>query len=485
MRSLLAVLNVTGTLLGFFSLYYLLPIATALIYGEHAWRSFLAAALLTAAAGQTLRLLTHSYRTELKARDAYLLVTLGWLAIALSASAPFMMQIRELSLTDAFFESMSGLSTTGATVLSGLDELPRSLNLWRCALSWLGGMGIIVLAIAVLPLLGVGGMQMYRADTPGAVKDSKLAPRIAETARLLWLVYAGITAACALALWVAGMPPFDAICHAFSTLALGGFSTHDSGIAFYDSPLIEAVLTLFMLLAAMNFSTHFLAIRRGDLGVYGRDSEAKWLVVAVAGSSVVVSVDVFLSGLYPDYLTTFRHVIFSLVSVATGGGFVSTDYSRWPEFAPMWMLFLSCVCASTGSTGGGIKMFRSLILTKQSLREMFMLVHPSAVVPLKIANQVVQNQVVQSVLAFIFLYFMTVVVLSFTLLLSGLDFISAFSAIIACINNVGPGLGVVGPAANYSALTDFQTWVCTAAMFLGRIELLTFLVLLTPAFWRK
>jgi len=295
----------------------------------------------------------------------------------------------------------------------------------------------------------------------------------------------GMTTACIAALWAAGMPLFDAICHAFSTLALGGFSTHDANIGFYHSPLIEFVLMLFMLVAAMNFATHFMALRRGNFELYQRDPELRWMLLLILSSCVAIAVFLDVKGVYPDFFASMRYAAFSVISLATDGGFFNTDYGNWPIFAPLWMLFLSCLCASTGSTGGGIKMFRSLILFKQSLREMFTLVHPQAITPLKIAGQAVPNGVVYSVLAFIFLYFMTITVLTFALLISGLDFLSALSAIVACINNVGPGLNLVGPSSHYATLNDFQSWVCIAGMFLGRIEIITFAVLFTPVFWRK
>jgi trk system potassium uptake protein TrkH len=486
MRSFLAVVNVLGALLMLFGGFFVLPIATGLLYGENTTViSFLISAGVTLGLGVVMRLATRPYRQELKPRDGYLLVTLGWLLVTGAAALPLMLEVDALSFTNAYFESMSGLTTTGSTVMTHLDTLPHAVNLWRHALHWVGGMGIIVLAVAILPLLGVGGMQMYRAETPGPIKDAKLTPRITETAKALWFAYCGITAACAAALLAAGMPAFDAVCHAFSVMALGGFSTHDASIAWFDSAQIEAVMIVFMLIAAVNFSTHFVALRKGDFSVYKRDPEAKWMLVWISVSVVAVTIIVQLNGTYPTFGEGFRHVAFSLVALATTSGFVTVDYSVWPLFAPMWMLFLSCVVCSTGSTGGGIKMFRALVLIKQSFREMFVLVHPQAVAPLKIAGSVIPNRVVYSVLAFIFMYFMTIVVLTFALLLSHMDFISAFTAVIASINNAGPGLGTVGPAHNYSELSDFQTWVCTTAMFLGRIELFTFLVLFTPVFWRK
>jgi trk system potassium uptake protein TrkH len=486
MRSILAIVNVLGALLALFATYYLLPIVTALIYGELGeLRAFLESAGVTLVLGLAMLFATRRYRAELKPRDGYLLVSLSWLLMTLAAAAPMMIAEPRLSFTDAYFEAMSGLSTTGSTVITGLDGLSHAMNLWRHALHWLGGMGIIVLAVAVLPLLGVGGMQMYRAEAPGPVKDAKLTPRITETAKALWTVYAGMTVACFLALWAAGMSVFDAICHAFSVMSLGGFSTHDASIGWFKSAGIELVLIVFMLLAMVNFATHFTALRRRDLSLYRRDPEARWALVWMAASLVAVTALIHSAGLYPDFLTALRHSAFSLVSVATTSGFVTEDYSLWPLFAPMLMLFLSCVIPSTGSTGGGIKLFRALIMIKQWFRESFALVHPHAVLPLKVAGVVVSNRVVNSVLAFVFVYFMTIVILTFTLLATNMDFITAFTAVIASINNAGPGLGQVGPATNYATLSDFQVWVCTLAMFLGRIELFTFLILFTRTFWRK
>jgi trk system potassium uptake protein len=486
MRPLLAVVNVLGALIGLFTLYYVLPVITAYIYSEPTeMRVFAECAGLTLISSGLLLLVTHRFRAELKPRDGYLLVSLSWLVVTAAAALPLMLGEPHLSFTDAFFECMSGFSTTGSTVITGLDKLPYSVNLWRCALHWLGGMGIIVLAVAILPLLGVGGMQIYRAETPGPVKDAKLTPRITETAKALWLVYAGITVVCIGALWLAGMPLFDAICHAFSVMSLGGFSTHDLSIGYYHSPAIELVLIIFMLIACINFATHFLAVRRASPSVYRRDPEARWVFVWLGFSVIILTLVVHHAGLYANVLTTLRHVAFATVSLASTTGFVTEDFALWPLFASMWMLFLSCVVPCTGSTGGGIKLFRALIMIKQFFREIFVLIHPAAVAPLKIAGQVISNRVVYSVLAFIFVYFMTVVVLVFAMLATGMDFISAFTGIVASINNMGPGLGQVGPTTNYASLSDAQTWICTLAMFLGRIELFTFLILFSRTFWRK
>jgi trk system potassium uptake protein len=485
-RSILSVINVLGALLAMFTCSFALPIATALVYREtDQLQVFAISAGMTLALGLALLLVTHRHRAELKPRDGYLLVSLGWISVAAAGALPLVIGAPGLSVTDAFFESISGLSTTGSTVITGLEFLPHSVNLWRHALHWLGGMGIIVLAVAVLPLLGVGGMQMYRAETPGPVKDSKLTPRITQTAKALWLVYTGFTAACAVFLWAVGMSPFDAICHAFSVMALGGFSTWDASIAHFNSQAIELVLMAFMVVAAINFSTHFVAFRRGDPQAYRRDPEARWVVIWLLVSIVLLTAVVQQEGVYDSLGKTLRAVAFSTVSMATTTGFVTEDFSLWPVFAPMWMLFLSCVVCSTGSTGGGIKLFRALVLIKQCFREMFLLVHPQAVAPLKVGGQVVPSRIAFSVLAFIFMYFMTVVVLVFALLATQMDFISAFTAVVSSINNTGPGLGQVGPASNYGSLSDVQTWVCSLAMFLGRIELFTFLLLFSRTFWRK
>jgi trk system potassium uptake protein TrkH len=482
---LLPIVRVSGLMLVLFSLTYTLPILTALAYQDGTVVFFIEALLLTSGSGGALWLATRRFERELRTRDGFLLAVLGWTGMAALATFPLIASVDGLSFTDAYFETMSGLSTTGATVLAGLDDLPPAVNLWRHELNWMGGMGILVLAVAILPLLGVGGRQLFIAETPGPMKDTKLTPRMAETARNLWAIYVSLTLLCIASLKVAGMGWFDAVCHAFATMSLGGFSTHDASIGYFDSPVIEAVLIAFMLIAALNFATHFLGWRAKGLAPYRRDAEAVAVLTLVSASSIGIALFLWLAGAYGDPLTAFRHASFNLVSIATDCGFVSVDFSRWPIFAPLWMLFLSCITASAGSTGGGIKMMRTLILGKQSRREMFLLIHPSAVVPLKVGGQVIPDRVVSSVLGFISLYFATVVILTLVLVASGLDFISAFSAIVACINNAGPGLGRVGPATNYAGLSDFQTWICTAAMLVGRLEILTVVILFTPAFWRK
>jgi len=480
-----SVLHVLGSMLMMFSVTYALPIATALIYADGHFVDFVVAAVACLVAGMLLWAATRRQKRELRSRDGFVLVTLSWILMSAIATVPLLIALPSLTFTDAFFETMSGLSTTGATVLTGLDDMPPSINLWRHALNWYGGMGIIVLVVAILPLLGVGGMQVYKAETPGPIKDEKLTPRITQTARALWFIYFLITAACIVSLKLAGMNWFDAICHAFAAMALGGFSTYDASVGHFDSPAIEAVLIVFMLIAAMNFSRHFIAWQQKSLRTYLSDVEAKAMLLIIGLSTLGLALLIWFEGVYPSFWTSLRHVAFNLVSIATDCGFVSQDYAAWPIFAPMWILMLSCYCANTGSTGGGIKMFRTLVLFQQAGRELQLLVHPQAVAPVRVGGQVVQNRIVFAVLAFVVLYFGTVVVLTFALLLSGLDFVTAFSAIIACINNAGPGLGQVGPAGNFQGLTDSQTWVCSLAMLLGRLEIFSVLVLVTPTLWRK
>jgi trk/ktr system potassium uptake protein len=481
----LTVVHALGLMLMVFSVSYLMPVTASLVYDDGTTIDFLLAMVWTSAIGFLMWLLTRRYKGELSIRHGYLLVVAMWTAMPAVATLPLLLVIDGLSFTDAYFETMSGLTTTGATVLVGLDYLPEAINIWRHELQWLGGMGIIVLAVAILPLLGIGGRQLFKAETPGPMKDNALTPRIAETARNLWMVYVAITLICIFTLKWAGMNWLDAVCHAFSAMGLGGFSTHDASIGYFNSPLVEFVMIVFMLFAVVNFSTHFLVWRSKSLRVYLHDAEAVASLGLILFSCVGIAMFLWWQKVYPDFWVALRYASFNLVSIATSSGYSSTDYAQWPIFAPLWMMFLTAIAASSGSTGGGIKMVRTLVLVKQAGREFLKLLHPSAVNPMKIGGQVVANNIVFAVLGFIFLYFMTVVTLTFVLLISGMDFISAITAILASINNCGPGLGKVGPASNYSGLTDLQTWVCTVAMLVGRLEIFTVLILFTPHFWRR
>jgi trk system potassium uptake protein TrkH len=390
-----------------------------------------------------------------------------------------------LSFTDAYFEAMSGLTTTGATVLSGLDDLPLSINVWRHLLVWLGGMGILVLAVAILPLLGVGGAQVFRAESAGPLKEAKLTPRIADTAKALYTVYFAISIMCFFAYRWAGMSWADAFMHMCATMGLGGFSSHDASFGYFDSPTIEAVAIFFMFVAGFNFSLHFIAWRRRSLLSYLTDPEARAYALTMVSGVLVVAAFLYYSDTYQEPEQALRYAAFNVVSIASTTGFASTDYNQWPIFAPVLMLFLCGFATCAGSTGGGIKMIRGLILLKQARREFTRILHPRAVNPVIVGDQVIENKVIFAVLAFMLIYGASIIWLTFLLLLSGLDVISAFTAIVACINNTGPGLKHVIPATNYGGLTDFETWVCTFAMLIGRLELFSVLVLFTPEFWRR
>jgi trk system potassium uptake protein len=485
LQGALPVLHVLGLVMMLFSAALLVPLAVAFGYGDAALHAYDESFAITLIAGIVLWAATRRARRELQTRDGFLLVVLVWTMLPLFAALPLLLHLPQISFTDAYFESVSGLTTTGATVLSGLDALPPSINIWRGLLQWMGGMGIIVLAVAILPLLGIGGRQLYRAETPGPIKDTKLTPRITETAKGLWLVYAGITLACILSYRLAGMPWFDAVMHAFTTMSLGGFSNHDASYGHFNSVAIESVTIVFMLVAGVNFASHFLALHKRSLQPYRLDPEARWFLLSIVLAAVVVSVFLWLRGVYPDFLSSLRFGAFNTVSIATTTGYANADYNLWPVFAPLLMLLLSSTVSSAGSTGGGIKMIRTQLLVLQGLREMTRLLHPQAQVPVKLGNQVVPNHIVFAVLAYMSLYGASITVMTLLLLASGLDFVTAFSAIIASITCTGPGLADVGPATTYASLSDFQKWICALAMLLGRLELFTVFVLFTPAFWRK
>lgn len=480
-----SVLHVLSVLVVLLSLSMLLPFCVSFLYGDAARSAHTQSVLITLASGAGLWAATRLGRGELQPRDALFLVALVWTVLPAFATLPLLLYLPELSFTDAYFETVAALTTTGATALSGLDRLPASINFWRCELQWLGGMGIIVLAVAILPLLGIGGSQIMRAETPGPMKDTRLTPRITEAAKGLWLVYAGMTLACMLAFKAVGMNWFDAVVHSFTTLSLGGFSSHDANFAYFNSPAIEGTAILFMIIAGINFGTHFLAFRRLSFAPYRSDPETRPYLALLAVSVFGIAYFLLANHVYPSFWTALRHSAFSVVSMATTAGFVSADFNQWPIFAPVWMLFLCCFATCSGSTGGGIKMIRAELMVRQALREIMSIIHPRAYLPLKLAGQRIENHIIFAVLAFMLIWGGSVIAMTMLLTASGLDVISAFSAVIVCLCNTGPGLNQVGPGTTYAWLNDFQTWVCTIAMLVGRLELLTLFIVVTPAFWRK
>lgn len=488
MSDVLPVLRVLGALLALFAVSMGVPLAASLWADEGLWQHYAIAIAVTLMASALLWGGLRVYRRELLPRHGVMLVSVVWVILPLFAAIPLLLVMqaigRPLSFTHAYFEAVSGLTTTGATVLAGLDRLPLSVNMWRTFMQWIGGMGILILAVAVLPLLGVGGSQLFKAEAAGPVKDTKLTPRMTETAKGLWGVYVVFSLACALAFWLGGMAPPDAIMHMFATVSLGGLSPHDASFAYFESPLLESIALVFMLCASCNFALYFIALRKGNWRGFWRDPEMRATMAALLGGGLVVALLLWAKGVY-DPLQALRHGMFNVVSVATTTGFATTDYLGWPVFAPVFMLLLSGVATSAGSTGGGIKMVRMLILLKQARREMTRIVHPRAVQPVRLGERVVDNRMIFSVLAFMLVYGATVITLSMVLLLTDLDMVTAFSAVLASVHCMGPGLGLLGPASNYAVLTDFQLWICTLAMLLGRLEILSFMALLTPAFWRR
>ena len=481
---LLPTLPVLGLIAMAMSLSHLLPIAVSLAMRDGTATLFAASLAINFIFGLVLWLATRRHRRELQLREGILFIALVWIGGALFACLPLLFGI-DLTFTDAYFESMSALTATGATLLENLDGLPPSLNVWRAELQWLGGMGVIVLVVAVLPMIGVGGRQITKAEIPGPMKDDQLTPRMTQTAKGLWIVYFALTLACLLAYKIAGMSWLDALIHSFTTLSLGGFSSHDASLAYFDSIAIEIVAIVFMIIAGINFATHFRIWQTRSLSAARLDSELPYYLLVLALSVVGITVFLWMKDIYPDLLTALRFAAFNTISVATNTGYATVDYAQWPVFAPLWLMFLGTFAACSGSAGGGIKMIRAIILYRQVSRELNQLAHPNAVSPLKINNRVVPNQVVFAVLAFFFAWLATLVITTLVLTLSGLDERTAFSASVASLNNIGPGLHEVGPSANFSVLTDFQTWVCSITMLLGRLELLTVLVVLTPGFWRK
>jgi trk system potassium uptake protein len=482
---LLAVLALIGRIVALFALMMLVPLGFAWVQADGMKDTFAISIVITFTLGVALAAALRRQRRELQPRDGFLLVTLTWLLLPVFGALPLLLGIPGLGFTDAYFEAMSGLTTTGATVLTGLDRLPVSLNVWRCFMVLIGGMGIIVLVVAILPLLGVGASQLFRSEAAGPMKDQKLTPRMAETARGLWIVYFAIAAACMVAYRVAGMSWSDAFMHMCSTMGLGGFAAYDASFAAFESPLIEAVAVFFMLLAGVNFALYFLVWKKRSLAVLVTDTEVRLYLAVMLLSVLGVAFYLWLTGTYPGFGEAMRHAAFNVVSIATTTGYASVDYAQWPIFAPVFMLFLCSFATCAGSTGGGIKLVRSILLLKTVQRELTRIVHPRAVVPVTLGGAIVPPAVMYSVLAFMLIYGFVMMMVTMLLLLSGLDLVTASTAAIACINNTGPGLGEVGPAGNFQGLSDYQTWVCTFAMLLGRLELLSVLVLFTPQFWRR
>lgn len=478
-----AVQRVVGFLIASSSLMMLPPVLVSLWYDDGSATMFELSAAILFIAGILIFLPVRKATQELRLRDGFLVVVAAWLALVLVGAVPFvLLETPHISYVDAVFESMSGLTTTGATIITEIDALPRAVLYYRQQLQWLGGMGIIVLAVAILPMLRIGGMQLYRAETPGPMKDHKLTPRITETAKALWLIYFGITIVCIFAYWLGGMKLFDAVGHAFSTVAIGGFSTHDDSLAYWNNPTLEIVASIFMMIAGINFALHFTAWRRASAQPYFLDPELKVYVSLIFAFAILASFTLFFTGTYDSIATSFRYGSFQVISAMTTTGFTTASFYQWPGFLPVLLICIAFIGGCAGSTAGGMKVYRIILLYRQSIREIHRLIHPHAVIQIKIGGYKTSDTVISAVWGFFFLYIANFAVMTMLLTATGLDAETAYSAVGACLTNLGPGLGAAGP--NYASLNDTAKVILSIAMLLGRLEIYTLLVILSPVFWR-
>ena len=476
-----SILNLIGILLAIFSFAFIPPLIVTFIYEEPLSEIFLYSFLFLISLGGLMWFISRQKGLPLNISDGFIITTMFWVVLACAGSIPF--YFFGLSLNDAIFESVSGITTTGATLIVGLDELPKSLLLYRQLLQWIGGMGLIILAVAVMPALGIGGSQLYKMELPGSHGNQKLTPKITDSAKALWKIYFGLTLACALLYILSGMDLFDAIAHSLSTVAGGGFSTHDKSIGFFDSGLIEAVCIIFMLLSAASFAVHYAAIFGGKPLRYFYDSEFRFFLIVVMSIILITLIFHTISNSYADILLTLRASIFHTVSIVTTSGFTTENFSLWPSFLPYLLLVGAFMGACSQSVGGGIKTWRVLIMLNQAYKEILSIIHPNAVLSTKIGNKVIDSKIAEKVWGFFSIYVFIFMFLLMAMLGTGLNFESAFSAIGACLNNLGPGLGDV--ASNYKSVSEVGKIILCLAMILGRLEIFTLLVLFTPAFWRR
>ena len=475
--------RILGTLLMLFSFAQIFPGFLAYFFEERDFvYNFIVTGFVTFLIGCFLFFLASEKNGDLRTKDGFIITIFFWTVLGFFGSIPFYLaELEGVSYIDSLFESISGLTTTGATVLVGLDDMPKSLLFYRQLLQWLGGMGIIVLAVAVLPLLGVGGMQLYKAETPGPLKDSKLTPRITETAKALWFVYLSMTISCSILYKYFGMSWFDAVCHAFSTVSIGGFSTHDDSFAFFSNSGLRWTAIIFMVISGINFALHYLAWTKKRLFHYFYDSEVKLYLSLLTSTALITYLTLYFSeNIYDEMIVDS---VFQAVSIGTTTGFLTSNYSNWPLFVPIMLLIAAFIGACAGSTGGGIKVIRALILIRQGSSEITKLIHPNAVVTIKFGRKSLDPRVSESVWGFFAVYVATFLIILMFLLSQSNDFLTAFSAVGATLNNLGPGLGAV--SENYKEITDGSKLALCIAMLLGRLEIFTLLLLFTPAFWRN
>lgn len=474
-----------GIILMVFSAAMIPPMLVSVIYLDGDFNTFFYAFAIILITGISIWLPVKNARRELRLRDGFILVVSFWLVLGIAGATPFFISPQlDMSFTDAVFESISGLTTTGATVIRGLDQLPQSILYYRQQLQWLGGLGIIIIAVAIMPMLGIGGMQLYRAGTPGPLKDNKLTPRITETAKALWYIYLTLTIGCALAYWAAGMSLFDAIGHSFTTVSVGGFSTHDASMGYFNNmPMVQIVAIIFMFLSGMNFSLHFLVWRSRSILHYLRDSEFKTYILILVVVSAITSTYLYYTDRFINIGNAILSGVFQTISIGTTSGFTTYEYYNWPGFLPVLLLFTSFIGACVGSTGGGLKTMRFSLLLKQGMREIRRSIHPSAIISIKVGGKPLPDRVINAVWGFFAAYIAIFATIMLVLMMTGLDQISAFSATTASMNNLGPGLYAV--ANSYEGVTSVAKWVLCFSMLIGRLEIFTLLVLFTPSFWRR
>nr|WP_241008650.1 TrkH family potassium uptake protein [Aggregatibacter actinomycetemcomitans] len=471
-----------------FSCTMLLPAFVALLYGDGGGKAFIQSFVISAIAGVILWWACHHHKEELRSREGFLIVVAFWVVMGSLGAIPFMLfEDPDLTISSAFFESFSGLTTTGATTIVGLDNLPKAILFYRQLLQWLGGMGIIVLAVAIIPLLGIGGMSLYRAEISGPLKENKMRPRITETAKTLWIIYTSLTLLCAFSYWLAGMSPFDAISHSFSTVSIGGFSTHDSSIAYFDSSTVNIITVIFLLISACNYALHFNAFsqlgKRNIFLSYFRDPEFRFFMLIQFSLVLICFAMLSANHHFDETFQNLEQAVFQSVSISTTAGYTTSSFEQWPLFLPILLLFASCIGGCAGSTGGGLKVVRVLVLYLQAKRELKRLIHPNLVYPIKLGKRVLDERVIQSIWAFFSAYLLVFVICLLGVISCGVETFDAFNTVIACLNNVGPALGAV--SSNFVGIPDSAKWILTLAMVCGRLEIFSLLVLFTPAFWRS
>ncbi len=480
----IVIFRILGVFLMLFSLSMLPPLGIAIVYHDGTAEPFIVSFLMTLVTGFMLWLPCRKGGKDLKIRDGFLVVVLFWSVLGFFGGLPFVLSEHpHLTLSDAIFESVSGLTTTGATVLTRIEHLPQAILYYRQQLQFLGGMGIVVLAVAILPMLGIGGMQLYRAEIPGPTKDNKLTPRIAESAQALWYIYVGLTVACCLAYWAAGMSFFEALGESFGTTSTGGFSMYDNSFAHYHNPIINVVAIVFMVLGSTNFALHFYALQRRNFAGYWQDFEFRTYIFVLIGATLISSGVLITYQTYATPAIAFSKALFNAVSLGTNTGFTSAPFQSWPSFLPFMLMIVTMVGGCAASTSGGIKIIRVFIMFKQGLREIGRLIHPRAALPIKFGQHSLSESLLHSIWSFIAAFTVLFILLVMVLMATGMDLETAFGALVACLANAGVGLGAV--ADNFSGMSNSAKWTLIFAMLAGRLEIFTVVVLLTPAFWRK